>query len=83
MKQVFKIVSIVLFTIAMILSVLALFDEVNANLPLLALLLSVFSFYFYIFIDALEPDTYESQDNWYAQLEDEEQSDYQYYPDRD
>lgn len=82
MKQIFKVLSIVLFAISMILSILALLEEVNPNLPLITLLISVFSFYFYIFIDSLEPDNYKSQDNWYQQLEDKE-SDYNYYPDRD
>lgn len=82
MKQIFKVVSIVLFAITIILSVLALLEEINPNIPLISLLISVLLFYFYIFIDSLEPDNYKSQDNWYKQLEDEE-SDYNYYPDRD
>ena len=82
MKQIFKVVSIVLFAITIILSVLVLLEELNPNIPLISLLISVLLFYFYIFIDSLEPDNYESQDNWYQQLEDEE-SEYNYYPDRE
>ena len=82
MKQIFKVISIILFAIAMILSALALAEEINPDLALVALAMSVFFFYFYIIKDCIEPDNYESQDNWSQQLEDKE-SDYNYYPDRD
>ena len=82
MKQLFKILSILLFIVVLITSFFALQDKISYAIPLTTLLVTGFSFYFYLFIDIIEQSNYESQDNWYEQLEDEE-SEYNYFPDRD
>ena len=74
MKQTFKVLSVVLFAIALITGCLALFGISNVELAMIPLLLSGVTFYFYFFVSQIEPENYESQENWFnhEQLEDEE-----------
>ena len=61
MKQILKVLSVVLFVIALITGSLALFGISNVELAMITLLLSVVTFYFYFFVSQIEPDNYESE----------------------